>query len=173
MNRSELAAACSGIQGIAYALDDLHHLLDRLYSPGALRLLDLDRTGPIEIAPGITCVHTGGHTAGSLSVVVPTDDGPAYLCGDLFYDVRAALHSPPRDTFVGAVQPTYLDPSVPGLTNNFTGSVLDEIGATQRARAYRYVVPAHDNPGVLEAGRYLGAILGDTVPGPVTAIDGR
>lgn len=168
LDRSELAAACSGLQGLAYARDDLHHLLDRLYSPGALRLLDLDRTGPIQIAPGITCEHTGGHTAGSLSVVVPTSEGTAYLCGDLFYDVRTSLHSPPRDTFVGAVQPCYLDPTIPGLTNNFTGSVIAEIAATQRARQHRFVLPAHDVPAALEDGRYVGHVAGDTVPGPVS-----
>lgn len=39
-NRSELADACSGVRGTAYARDDLHHLLDRVYTPGALPFLD-------------------------------------------------------------------------------------------------------------------------------------
>jgi N-acyl homoserine lactone hydrolase len=171
VNRSELAGACSGVQGMAYARADLHHLIDRLYTPGALHLLDLERTGPEAVAAGLTCVHTGGHTPGSLSVVVPTAQGTAYVCGDLFYDVRAALHSPPRDTFVGAVQPTYLVPTDPGLTNNFTTSVLDEIAAAKRARRHRFVVPAHDDPGVLQEGRYLGRITGGTIPGPYDPIE--
>ncbi|MFT4083215.1 MAG: MBL fold metallo-hydrolase [Nocardioides sp.] len=167
LDRAELAAAASGLQGLAYARDDVHHLIDRLYTPGGLRLLDLERSGPVETSPGITCVHTGGHTAGSLSVIVPTAEGDAYLCGDLFYDVETALHTQPRDTFVAAVQPAHFDPYAAGLTNNFTVGVIDELAATQRARRYRFVVPAHDDPAVLDHGQYCGRILGDTIPGPI------
>ncbi len=171
MDRAELAAACSGLQGRAYARDDLHHLIDRLYTPGALRLLDLKKSGPVETSPGITCIHTGGHTAGSLSVIVPTTEGDAYLCGDLFYDVETSLRTPPRDTFVGAVQPTHYDPCAAGLTNNFTVSMRDELAATQRARRYHYIVPAHDDPAVITHGEYVGRIEGDTIPGLVTRVE--
>jgi glyoxylase-like metal-dependent hydrolase (beta-lactamase superfamily II) len=81
VNRSEMASACSGVQGTAYARDDIHHLLDRVYTPGALRFLDLEYSGPIELAGGITCQLTGGHTPGSISIIVPTGYGQACLCG--------------------------------------------------------------------------------------------
>lgn len=170
VNRAELGSACTGIQGNAYARDDLHHLLDRVYTPGALTILDLEYSGPVQVAPGVTCLLSGGHTPGSLAVVVPTSQGQAYLCGDLFYDVQTALHSPPKDTFLAAVQPGFLVQGDPGLSNNFTTSVLQEMGAVKRARRYRFVLPAHDDPGVLESGRYVGRILGDTIPGPVTPV---
>ncbi|MDQ0376175.1 N-acyl homoserine lactonase family protein [Amycolatopsis thermophila] len=169
VNRSELGGACTGIQGRAYAKDDLHHLIDRLYTPGALRFLDLDHPGAgEELFPGVTCRLSGGHTPGSIGVVVDTGEGEAYLCGDLFYDVEGALRNQPRDGFVAGVQPTYLAIDDPALTNNFTTSVLQEMAAAKAARQYRFVVPAHDDPGVLDRGRYVGRILGDTVPGPVT-----
>jgi N-acyl homoserine lactone hydrolase len=170
VNRSELGSACTGIQGRAYAKDDLHHLIERVYTPGALRFLDLESSGPAEVVPGITCRLSGGHTPGSTGIVVPTADGEAYLCGDLFYDVEGALHSPPRNTFVAGVQPSILVPDDPALSNNFTTSVLQEIGAVKHARRYRFIMPAHDDPGVLEAGHYTGRITGDTVPGPVTPV---
>jgi glyoxylase-like metal-dependent hydrolase (beta-lactamase superfamily II) len=170
VNRSELGSACTGIQGRAYALDDLHHLLDRVYTPGAIQFLDLEQSGPQEVLPGIVCQLSGGHTPGSIGIVVPTSDGEAYLCGDLFYDVEGALHSQPRDTFVAGVQPSALVAGDPALSNNFTTTVLQEIGAVKRALAYRFILPAHDDPGVLENGRYVGRIEGDTIPGPMTPV---
>jgi N-acyl homoserine lactone hydrolase len=170
VNRSEMAGACSGVQGTAYARDDLHHVLDRLYTPGALRFLDLEYSGPVELADGIMCQLTGGHTPGSISIIVPTSDGPACLCGDLFYDLHRALVAPPRQGPVAGVQPHALAADEPGLTNNFTTAVLQEIGAVKRALRYRYLLPAHDAPGVLHAGRLVGRINGDVVPGPVSPL---
>ncbi|MFB9691181.1 MBL fold metallo-hydrolase [Amycolatopsis plumensis] len=169
LNRSELGGACTGIQGRAYAKDDLHHLIDRLYTPGALRFLDLEYGATDEdLWPGITCRLSGGHTPGSIAVVVDTAEGQAYLCGDLFYDAEGALRSQPRDGFVAGVQPTYLVPDDPALSNNFTTSVRQEMAAVKAARRYRFVLPAHDDPGVLEHGRYVGRILGDIIPGQIT-----
>jgi glyoxylase-like metal-dependent hydrolase (beta-lactamase superfamily II) len=173
VNRSELGNACSGIQGRAYALEDLHHLLDRVYSPGAIQFLDLEHSGSQEILPGIVCHLSGGHTSGSIGVVVPTAEGDAYLCGDLFYDVEGALCNHPRGTFTAGVQPSALVPTDPALSNNFTTSVAEEIGAIKRALKYRFIVPAHDDPGVLDSGRYIGRIEGDTVPGPITPVKSR
>jgi N-acyl homoserine lactone hydrolase len=172
INRSELAGACSGIQGTAYARDDLHHLLDRVYTPGALRFIDLEYSGPVELFPGIICQLTGGHTPGSISILVPVGDGTACLCGDLFYDLESALIAPPRQGPVAGVQPHALVAGEPALSNNFTTSVLQEIGAVKRALQYRYLLPAHDAPGVLSGGRLTGRINGDTVPGPLSPING-
>ena len=170
VNRSELAGACSGIQGLAYAKDDLHHLVERLYRPGALQFLDLEHSGPEELFPGISCRISGGHTPGSIGIVVATSEGEAYLCGDLLYDIEGSLHRAPRDGAVAGVQPTFLVPTDPGLTNNFTTSVVQEIGAVKHARRYRFVVPAHDDSGVLDGGCYVGRITGDVIPGPVTPV---
>jgi len=171
VNRSELGSACTGIQGNAYAQEDLHHLLDRVYTPGALRFLDLEYSGPVDVFPGISCQLSGGHTPGSIGVVVPTDDGEAYLCGDLFYDVQGALRDQPKEGLVAGVQPSIMVRDDPAVSNNFTTSVLQEIGAIKRARQYRFILAAHDDPGVLEAGRYVGRISGDVIPGPVSPVE--
>jgi glyoxylase-like metal-dependent hydrolase (beta-lactamase superfamily II) len=168
LSRTELATAASGIQGHAYARDDVLHLIRRLYTPGALRVLDLEPGGWEEIAPGVTARLSGGHTAGSLALAVPTSDGVAYLCGDLLYDVRGSLFAPPHQSFVARVQPSALGRGDPGLSNNFTGSVAQEIAAVKLARQYRFVLAAHDAPAVLDGGRYVGRIEGPVVPGPIT-----
>ncbi len=100
-------------------------------------------------------------------------DGDAYLCGDLFYDVQGALGSPPKDGFVAGVQPSILVSTDPALSNNFTTSVLQEMGAIKRASKFRFILPAHDDPGVLESGRYVGRIEDDVIPGPVTPASAR
>lgn len=68
------------------------------------------------------------------------------------------------------MQPSYLVADDPALTNNFTTSVRQEIGAVKAARRYRFIVPAHDDPGVLEDGRYIGRVMGNVVPGPVMPV---
>lgn len=170
VNRSEMSCAFSGVQGLAYAQRDLEHLVERMYTPGALRYLDLDHSGPIELLPGIRCHATGGHTAGSMSIVVDTGEGEACLCGDLVYDVEAALYRHPDQTPIAGVQPYTLAHAEPALTNNFTTSVLQELGALKRAARYRFLLPAHDAPGALEHGRLVGRIHGTTVPGPITPL---
>ena len=170
VNRSELGSACTGIQGRAYAREDVHHLIDRVYTPGAIRFLDLEQSGPQEVLPGIVCRLSGGHTPGSIGIVVPTEEGEAYLCGDLFYDVEGALRNQPTGTFTAGVQPSALAADDPALSNNFTTSVLQEIGATKHALGYRFIAPAHDDPGVIEGGRYVARITGDAIPGPMTPV---
>jgi len=170
INRSEMACAFSGIQGLAYARQDLQHLVERLYTSGSIRFLDLDYSGSVEVLPGITAQATGGHTAGSMSIVVSTADGEACLCGDLIYDVAATLIDRPDTTAMARVQPCTFAVGEPALTNNHTTSVMQELGALKRILKYRYILPAHDVPGVLEHGQLVGRITGPVVPGPVTAM---
>jgi hypothetical protein len=59
----------------------------------------------------------------------------------------------------------------PATTNNFTPSVADEVAAIKRVLQHRYLLPAHDRPGVLDRGRLVGRIDGPSVPGPVTPLD--
>lgn len=167
VNRSEMASACTGLQGTAYAREDVHHLLDRVYTPGSLRFLDLEYSGPIELFPGIACQLTGGHTPGSISIIVETGEGDACLCGDLVDDIEGALYAHPVEGPTARVQPYALVAGEPGLTNNFITSVQQEVGAIKRALRYRYLLPAHDAPGVLEHSELIGRIYGDVVPGPI------
>ncbi|HEX4109294.1 MAG TPA: MBL fold metallo-hydrolase [Solirubrobacteraceae bacterium] len=67
VNRRELMFAYSGIQGLFYAPEDLAHLLERIYTPGALGILDLELTGAVEVFPGIRCEASLGHTNGRKS----------------------------------------------------------------------------------------------------------
>jgi hypothetical protein len=57
------------------------------------------------------------------------------------------------------------------VTNNFTTSVLQELGALKRLAKYRFVLPAHDTPGVLTRGQLIGRVNGLTVPGDITPIE--
>jgi N-acyl homoserine lactone hydrolase len=41
--------------------------------------------GDVELANGLKLYKTPGHTKGSMSILVPTDDGPRIIVGDLFY----------------------------------------------------------------------------------------
>src|SRR5438105_11452145 len=53
INRRELEFSVSGLMGEQYPADYIKHLVDRLHTPGALRLLDLELAGPEEIIPGV------------------------------------------------------------------------------------------------------------------------
>src|SRR6266545_4480083 len=70
------------------------HHIDRLHKPGALRLLDLELSGPDEILPEIVCEVAGGHTEGSMNILVETSEGTACICGDIVYDVQNSLVEP-------------------------------------------------------------------------------
>ena len=93
VNRRELEYAASGLSGPSYPPEDVKHMIDRLHTRGALRLLDLELTGHEEIVQGIRCTAAGGHTEGSMLVYVDTTDGLACFCGDLIYSVRYQLLS--------------------------------------------------------------------------------
>src|ERR1700730_4019378 len=89
MNRKELEYSASGIMGGQYPAEYVKHHIDRLHTPGAMRLLDLELSGPDEIFPGIVCEAAGGHTEGSMNIVVELADGEtACICGDVIYDVH-------------------------------------------------------------------------------------
>ena len=50
-NRRELEFSASGIMGAQYPPEYVKHHIDRLHTPGALRLLDLELSGPVRGAP--------------------------------------------------------------------------------------------------------------------------
>jgi glyoxylase-like metal-dependent hydrolase (beta-lactamase superfamily II) len=159
VNRRELEFASSGLDGPLYVARDLQHMIERLFTPGALRILDLEITGPVEIMPGISCLAAGGHTEGSQMVLVETDAGVACICGDLAYDIEDQLATPLGQVAVDEPTP------VP----NSPRSRRDEIAAMKRALGQgRFLLPMHDRPAVLEHGRIVSR-LKDRVPPPPEA----
>jgi glyoxylase-like metal-dependent hydrolase (beta-lactamase superfamily II) len=161
INRRELEYSVSGLMGEQYPAPYIKHLVDRLHHPGALRLLDLDVVDYEEIIPGVRCVAAGGHTEGSMNILVDTDEGVACICGDVIYDIAHQLIEP-------HLQVMELDPAV---TGNHGGSKRGEKAAIRKALVgARYVLPAHDRPGVVEAGRIVGRTF-DSTPGALISND--
>src|SRR5436190_17310791 len=82
MNRRELEHSVSGLMGEQYPAEDVQHHNDRLHPPGAMRLLDLDLFGPVELFPGIVYETEGGHTEASMNVIVElAGNDKARICG--------------------------------------------------------------------------------------------
>jgi glyoxylase-like metal-dependent hydrolase (beta-lactamase superfamily II) len=159
INRRELEYSVSGLMGEQYPAPYIKHLVDRLHHPAALRLLDLETVEYEEIIPGVRCVAAGGHTEGSMNVLVDTDEGVACICGDVIYDIAHQLVDP-------HLQLMELDPAV---TGNHGGSKRGEKAAIRKALVgSRFVLPAHDRPGVVAHGRIVGRTF-DSVPGPLIA----
>ena len=100
VNRKELEYSVSGIMHPQYPAPDIKHLIDRLHTKSALRFLDLEISGPIELMPGVYCEAANAHTEGSMNVHVHTAEGVATICGDVIYDIqrpdRRALPPDPR-----------------------------------------------------------------------------
>ena len=156
INRKELEYSASGLMGEQYPAPYVKHLIDRLHDDsGALRLLDLEVVEHEEIIPGVRCQVAGGHTEGSMNILVDTDEGVACICGDVIYDVVHQLVSP-------HLQRMELDPAV---TGNHGGSKRAEKAAIRKTlNGSRFVLPAHDRPAVIEHGRVIGRTF-DRVPG--------
>jgi len=164
MNRRELEFSASGIMGGQYPPEYVKHHIDRLHTPGALRLLDLELSGPDEIFPGIVCEAAGGHTDGSMNIVVSLENGErACICGDVIYDVHNQI-----------VDPIYqvLDYE-PQSTGNQSTSKRQERAAIKKAlNSGDYVIPIHDFPARVQNGRVLSR-LEHSVPGPETPVEHR
>jgi glyoxylase-like metal-dependent hydrolase (beta-lactamase superfamily II) len=161
INRRELEFSVSGLMGEQYPAPYIKHLVDRLHHPRALRLLDLERVESEEIIPGVRCQAAGGHTEGSMNILVETDEGVACICGDVIYDIVNQLINP-------HLQVMELDPAV---TGNHAGSKRGEKTAIRKAvNSGRFVLPVHDRPAMVEAGRVVGRLF-DSVPGPVLPND--
>ena len=56
VNRRELEYSVSGLMHPQYPAPDIKHLVDRLHTKSALRFLDLEITGSIELMPGINSI---------------------------------------------------------------------------------------------------------------------
>jgi glyoxylase-like metal-dependent hydrolase (beta-lactamase superfamily II) len=161
MNRRELEYSASGLMGAQYPPEYVKHHIDRLHTRGALRLLDLELSGPDELAPGIVCEITGGHTEGSMNILVETAEGTACICGDIIYDVHNAIVEPYH---------VALDRE-PQVTGNHGLSKRHERAAIKRAlNSGAFILTGHDYPARVEHGSVVGRIGGSTVPGPATAV---
>ena len=64
VNRKELEYSVSGLQHPQYPAPDIKHLIDRLHAKSALRFLDLEISGPVELMPGVFCEAAAAHTEG-------------------------------------------------------------------------------------------------------------
>lgn len=162
VNRAEVMYAFSGLQGPAYAPEDLAHVLQRMYTPGALAFLDLPVGATTTLFPGVRAIALGGHTPGSIGVLVETDEGAACLCGDVVYEVQGALVEP--------VIP--LHHREPMQSGNHATSIQEEKTAIKLALdSGRFLFPSHDRFGaVVEHGRVVGRV-GRALPGPVLGLD--
>ena len=154
-NRRELEYSASGIMGGQYPAEYVKHHIDRLHKPGAMRLLDLELSGPDEIAPGIVCEAAGGHTEGSMNILVETAEGTACICGDVVYDIQNQVDRPaPSGPRLRApVDRKPRDIEAPGAR-------CDQEGPQQRhlpAPDPRLSGPHRARPGRLEARGRFGA----------------
>ena len=97
LNRKELEYSVSGLMHPQYPAPDIKHLIDRLHTKSALRFLDLEITGPVELIPGVYCEAANAHTEGSMNLHVHTAEGIATICGDVLYDINDQLVDPFRE----------------------------------------------------------------------------
>ena len=161
MNRRELEHSASGLMGEQYPAEYVKHHIDRLHTPGALRLLDLELSGPDEIYEGIVCEHAGGHTEGSMNILVETAEGTACICGDVIYDIQNQIVEPWHQVLAFE----------PQTTGNHTLTKRGEKAAIKKAlNSGTFVLPIHDFPARVEGGRVV-ARLRQEVPGPEWSVD--
>ena len=157
LHRREMEYSVSGLMHPQYPLPDIKHLVDRLHTKGALRFLDLDISGPVEIIPGVFCEAANAHTEGSMNVHVHTADGTATICGDVIYDFNDQIVQPFHEISDGE----------PRVTGNHGTTKRQEKGAIKKLLSNaRYLLPVHDRPAKVEHGQIVGR-LHDLVPGPV------
>ena len=157
VNRRELEYSVSGLMHPQYPLPDIKHLIDRLHTKNALRFMDLEITGRVELIPGVYCEAAGAHTEGSMNIVVDTAEGEANICGDVIYDFNDQIVEPFRQT----------QASEPQVTGNHGGSKRQEKAAIKKLLATaRFLLPIHDRPALIESQQVVGRFQ-DSVPGPI------
>ncbi|MBF0102563.1 MAG: N-acyl homoserine lactonase family protein [Desulfobacterales bacterium] len=161
VNRRELEFSVSGIMGGVYPPENIKHLIDRLHADNSLGLLDLELTGPDEILPGIVCERAGGHTDGSMNILVETDEGTACICGDVLYNIHDQV-------IVPHLQNNFVEPQT--SANRSTAS-REEKAAIKKVLRHDIILPSHDYPAKLKHGKVIGRYM-ETIPGPqVQTID--
>jgi glyoxylase-like metal-dependent hydrolase (beta-lactamase superfamily II) len=162
VNRRELEVT-AGYGTLAYQPRDTKHIIDRVYTRGASWLLDLPYSGPAEIVPGVICDLAGGHTEGSMNVLVDIGDGMACICGDVIYNIQRQI-----------VDPTFqLQYREPKTTGNYDVGIAEERGPVKKAlHSGSWLLPMHDQPAKLtRTGCVVGRLEGTVIPGPVRPVD--
>ena len=160
INRRELEYAVSGLMGAQYPPEDIKHLIDRLHTRNALRLLDLEESGGEEIIPGVVCIAAGAHTEGSMNVLVETAQGTACVCGDVVYDVYDQIVEP-------FLQVNEMEPATTG--NHGTTKRAEKAAIKKALNSGSFLLPMHDFPAVVDRGQVIGR-LHETVPGPMAPV---
>jgi glyoxylase-like metal-dependent hydrolase (beta-lactamase superfamily II) len=157
INRRELEYSVSGIMTAQYPPSYIKPLIDRLHVPRGLRLFDLETSGPEELVPGVWLEAAGGHTEGSMNVIVETAEGRACICGDVIYDFNDQVITPWYQ--VGDYEPA--------TTGNQGTSKRQEKAAIKKAlNSGVFVLPVHDYPAKVKNGEVVGRLT-YSVPGPV------
>src|SRR5881409_1652576 len=157
LNRRELEYSVSGLMHPQYPAPDIKHLIDRLHTKSALRFLDLEVTGPVELMPGVYCDAANAHTEGSMNIHVHTADGVATICGDVIYDLNDQIVTPFNE----------IHDAEPRTTGNHGTSKRAEKASIKKLLSNsRYLLPVHDRPAKIEGGNVVGR-LHDQVPGPI------
>lgn len=158
LNRRELEHSVSGLMHPQYPKPDIQHLIERLHTPGALRLEDTELTGEIELIPGVTVDWAGAHTEGSMNVHVETAEGRATICGDVIYDFNDQVVEPFHEIHF----------QEPRVTGNHSVSKREEKAAIKKLmNGSKFLLPIHDKPAKIEAQQVVGR-LDMAVPGPIT-----
>lgn len=100
---------------------------------------------------------SGGHTPGSISVMVETPEGLANICGDVVYNLESSLIEPFLDSLnLGELT----------ITSNWAMSTLEEKMAIKKALSgVRFILPSHDLPTLVQGGRVTG-ILHNAISNP-------
>ena len=137
INRRELECSVSGLMHPQYPKPDIQHLIERLHTRHAMRLEDLELSGPVEIIPGVVMEAANAHTEGSMNVHVETAEGRATICGDVIYDFNDQI-----------VEPVFqISDHEPQVTGNHAGSKRSEKAAIKKLlNSSRFLLPVHDKP---------------------------
>ena len=158
VNRRELEYSVSGLMHPQYPAPDIKHLIDRLHTRHALRLEDLEITGPIELMPGVILEAANAHTEGSMNIHVETAEGRATICGDVIYDFNDQIVEPFHEIHAN-------EPRTTG--NHGTSKRAEKASIKKLLAGSRFLLPIHDRPAKIEGGQVVGR-LHEQVPGPIT-----
>ncbi len=156
MNRRELECSVSGLMHPQYPKPDIQHLIERLHTRHALRLEDLELSGPIELIPGVVMEAANAHTEGSMNIHVDTAEGLATICGDVIYDFQDQIIEPYHVIYSHEVQ----------VTGNHSGTKRSEKAADQEA-AQLVEIPAAGARQAGEGRAWPDRRVGWTWPCPV------
>ena len=158
LNRKELEHSVSGLMHPQYPKPDIQHLIERLHTPGALRLEDTEITGEIELIPGVNLDWAGAHTEGSMNIHVETSEGRATICGDVIYDFTDQIIEPVME----------IHDHEPRVTGNHSVSKREEKAAIKKLlNTSKFLLPIHDKPAKIEDDQVIGR-LEMSVPGPIS-----